>query len=72
MENRDQRIREEVSGLWRELYDEPPPPNASGRELLDTLMSRLGHATYERLRSPHLRAGTIAGPGQPGNRNSLR
>jgi hypothetical protein len=65
MMSREQRIYEEAAALWREVFDEPPPARTNGSALLEIITRRLGDITYERLRSPHLRPSTIAGPGQP-------
>jgi hypothetical protein len=65
METREQRIYNEAVALWREVFDEPPPVRADGTILLDVITRCLAERPYERLRSPHLRASTIAGPGQP-------
>lgn len=63
MDGREQRIAEEASALWRELYGEPPPIQADGAMMLDAIMKSLPEKSYDRLRSPHLRPTTIAGPG---------
>jgi hypothetical protein len=62
MDGREQRIAEEASALWRELYGEPPPIQADGSMMLDAIMKSLPDKPYDRLRSPHLRPTTIAGP----------
>jgi hypothetical protein len=72
MENREQRIYEEAAALWREVFGEPPPLRTDGQTLLDIITRSLGDTGYERLRSPFLRASTIAGPGQPSGPASLR
>ncbi|THD57729.1 hypothetical protein [Phenylobacterium sp.] len=66
MDGRQQRIYEEATALWREVFGEPPPVRAEGEDLLEIVTRCLPELPYERLRSPHLRPGTIAGPGQPG------
>jgi len=65
MQNRDQRIHEEAAALWREVFGKPPPVRVGGPQLLEIITGSMEAATYERLRSPHLRASTIAGPNQP-------
>jgi hypothetical protein len=65
MEDRDQRIYEEAAELWRELFGEPPPRRADGREMLKVITGSLAEVPYERLHSAHLRPSTILGPGQP-------
>jgi hypothetical protein len=65
MEDRDQRIYDEAAALWREIHGKAPPVRVGGPRLLDILMRDLGEVPYDRLRSPHLRPATIAGPGQP-------
>jgi hypothetical protein len=65
MDGREQRITEEAVALWRELFGEPPPIQADGSMMLDAIMKSLPDKSYDRLRSPHLRASTIAGPGAP-------
>jgi hypothetical protein len=62
MRERDQRIHDEVSALWRELYGEPPPIRADGSTLLDVIMRSLPERGYDRLASPHLRPSQIEGP----------
>jgi hypothetical protein len=65
MEDRDQRIYREAAALWREVFGKPPPVRVGGPRLLEIIMGDLGDVSYQRLRSPHLRPSTIAGPGQP-------
>ena len=65
MESRDERIYEEAAALWRELFHEPPPARTDPRVILDMIVSSIGEASYERLRSPYLRPSTIVGPAQP-------
>ena len=68
MQAREQRIYEEASALWRELFGEPPPIRADGAIMLEIIMRSLPHAQYDRLASPYLRPTTISGPnleGQP-------
>jgi hypothetical protein len=62
MRDRDQRIHDEVSALWRELYGQPPPIRANGSTLLDVIMRSLPERGYDRLASPHLRPSQIKGP----------
>jgi hypothetical protein len=71
MTDREQRIYDEASALWREVFHEPPPPLADGRSMLAIITRSLGDSTYERLRSPFLRPSTIVGPGQPTDDASL-
>ncbi|MDB5449607.1 MAG: hypothetical protein JWQ46_2142 [Phenylobacterium sp.] len=65
MSGREQQIYEEVSALWRELYGEPPPIRADGGTMLDIIMRSLPDLSYERLRSPHLRASSMTFPTRP-------
>jgi hypothetical protein len=65
MEDRDQRIYEEATALWLEVFGEPPPVRTDGQTMLAIITRSLGDTGYERLRSPHLRPSTIVGPGQP-------
>ena len=67
MKRREQRIYDEASALWREMFSEPPPARIDGATMLDLITHRLGELPYERLRSPYLRPSTIAGPAQPKN-----
>ncbi|HEY8573683.1 hypothetical protein [Phenylobacterium sp.] len=62
MQVREDRIYEEASALWRELFNEPPPIRADGAMMLDVIMKSLPEKGYERLASPYLRPSTIAGP----------
>jgi hypothetical protein len=71
MKCRDQRICEEATDLWREMFAEPPPPLIDGAAMLALITQRLGDARYERLRSPYLRPSTIVGPAQPRDSKSL-
>ena len=72
MEPRDQRIYQEASALWLEMFGEPAPPCGDGRVLLEAITRSLGDSSYQRLRSPFLRPSTIAGPGQPTDDAQLR
>ncbi len=65
MEERDERVYEEAAALWREIFGKPPPVRVGGPKLLEIITGSLSEPGYERLRSPHLRASTIVGPGQP-------
>lgn len=62
MSLRDEKIFEEASALWSQLYCEPPPPGADGRAVLDMIMQRLPDTSYGRLVTPHLRPATIVFP----------
>jgi hypothetical protein len=62
MDGRELRIYEEASALWRELYGEPPPIRADGGMMLDIIMRSLPEASYDRLRSPHLRPAAMTFP----------
>jgi hypothetical protein len=62
MQARQDRIYEEASALWRELFGEPPPIQADGSMMLDIIMRSLPEKGYERLRSPYLRGSTISEP----------
>lgn len=61
MQGRDDRIYEEASALWRELFGEPPPIRADGAMMLDVIMRSLPETGYTRLCSPHLRPSRIEG-----------
>ena len=67
MDGRQQRVYEEASALWRELFRGPPPAQADGAALLDMITRGCEEVSYDRLRSPHLRPGTIAGPARADN-----
>jgi hypothetical protein len=62
MRDREDRIFEEASALWRELFGEPPPVRADGAMMLDAILKGLPERGYERLASPHLRPSQIRGP----------
>ena len=62
MRDRNQKIDEEASALWRELFGEPPPLRADGATLLDVIMKSLPEHPYQRLASPYLRPSQIKGP----------
>ena len=66
MQAREQRIYEEASALWRELFGEPPPIRADGAMMLDVIMRSVPTKDYDRLASPYLRPSTIAGPNMGG------
>ncbi|WP_309090724.1 hypothetical protein [Phenylobacterium sp.] len=59
---RDDRIQEEASALWRELFGEPPPITADGATMLDVIMKSLPEMGYQRLRSPYLRNDDVVMP----------
>ena len=65
MQGREQRIYEEASALWREVFGEAPPLRVDGPTMLEIITRCSGELAYERLRSPFLRPGTITGPGHP-------
>jgi hypothetical protein len=69
MASREQRIYEEAAALWREIFDEPPPPRVGGTAMLEIITRSLGDISYNRMRSPHLRPSTIVGPHQPRGRS---
>jgi hypothetical protein len=62
MSTRDEQIEAEAAALWRELYDEAPPPGTEGRDLLEILLRRLPAVEYERLNSPLLRRASVSWP----------
>ena len=62
MSGRDQKIHEEATALWREVFGEPPPIRADGATLLDVITKSLPDRPYDRLASPHLRPSQIARP----------
>jgi hypothetical protein len=65
MQGREQRIYEEATALWREVFGEPPPLRVDGSMMLEIITRCSGELAYERLRSPFLRPATITGPSQP-------
>jgi hypothetical protein len=65
MTGRDERIYEEATALWWELFDGPPPGVADGGAILDAIMRRLPETRYERMASPYLRASQISPPRGP-------
>jgi hypothetical protein len=62
---RDDRIYQEASALWRELYREPPPIRADGGMMLDIITRTLPVEGYDRLRVPHLRERDVTLPRGP-------
>lgn len=72
MEDRTQRIHQEATALWREVFGEPPPPLMDGGKMLEIITRCAADVTYDRLRSPFLRPSTIAGPAQPWDESRLR
>ena len=62
MTGRENQIYQEAAALWRELYGEPPPAQASGDMLLDAITRGLPLKDYERLKSPFLRPSNIHNP----------
>jgi hypothetical protein len=68
MDGREERIYQEASALWRELYGEPPPIRADGGVMLDIIMRSVPAASYERLRSPPRRPGAMTFPASEGAR----
>lgn len=63
MEPRDQQIYEEATALWIEVFGDQPPAKIDAGAMLDIITRSLPVSEYERLRSQHLRASIIAGPG---------
>lgn len=59
---REDRIYEEAVALWRQLYNEPPPSDAGGAELLGLIVGGLADADYNRIQTPHLRPSNITFP----------
>ena len=72
METRDQRIRQEATAMWREIFGEPPPLPMEGGQMLEIITRGAGEIGYDRLRSPYLRPSTIVGPAPPGVQARLR
>jgi hypothetical protein len=63
MPGRDERIYQEAAALWRELYDdEPPPCGGDGKAILDMITRRLPDSDYGKLSSPHIRPSTVVFP----------
>jgi hypothetical protein len=62
MSTRDERIEAEAAALWRELYDEAPPAEGDGGDMLDLMLRRLPAVGYERLNSPFLRRAAVSMP----------
>ena len=65
MSRRDERIYDEATALWRELFSEQPPVRADGGTILEMIMRRLPEARYERLVSPYLRPPQFSPPRNP-------
>jgi hypothetical protein len=65
MDSRQKQVYDEAAALWREVYGDRPPPRADGATLLEMITRGCPDIPYDRLRSPHLRPSTIAGPAQP-------
>lgn len=64
MNTREQKIHEEATALWRELFGETPAASTEASALLDRLMESLPEKGYDRLRSPFLRPAAVSSPGQ--------
>lgn len=62
MSARRTRIKSEAAALWRALYDEAPPGEADGAEMLELMLNRLPAPSYDRLHSPHLNAASMSWP----------
>jgi len=62
MQARQDRIYEEASALWRELFGEPPPIQADGSMMLDIIMRSLPEKGYERLRCSTISEPTAGRP----------
>jgi hypothetical protein len=62
VDERETRIQQEAAALWRELHSQPPPVVAEATMLLNCILESLPSTTYDRLRSPYLRASTISRP----------
>lgn len=63
MPGRDERIYQEAAALWRELYDdEPPPSGADGETILDMITRKLPDREYGQLSSPYIRPATVVLP----------
>lgn len=50
-DQREQKIYQEALALWRQLYDEPPPPVASGSDLLAAVLTAMSERSYAHLAS---------------------
>ena len=61
MEEREQRICEAVSALWRATFDAAPPQHADSETLLE-MMFRRPPAAYSRFSSPHLSPRAVTMP----------
>ncbi len=59
--SRSSRIDQEAKGLWSALTNEPPPEGLTGEELLSAALKLKPAVDYDRIYSPHLRAGQITG-----------
>lgn len=59
---RDDRVYEEAVALWRQLFRDPPPPEAGGSEILGMIVGGLADADYNRIQNPHLRPSNITFP----------
>jgi len=65
MTEREQRLHEEASALWREVFGESPPLRMDGSTMLDIVTRCVDDISYSRVISPHLRPSTIIGPSLP-------
>jgi hypothetical protein len=63
MSGRDDRIEAEARSLWAATH-QGPPPKIDGASLIELILRDCGTAEYDRLHSPHLRPGVVAGSGR--------
>ena len=71
MTDREQRVYEEASALWHEVFGEPPPLQMDGATMLDIVTRCVDDISYQRVISPFLRPTTIIGPTQPWDDSQL-
>jgi hypothetical protein len=71
MTKREQRVYEEASALWREVFGEPPPLQMDGATMLEIVTRSVDDVSYRRVFSPFLRPSTIVGPSQPWDDSQL-
>jgi hypothetical protein len=66
MTTRDEKVAEEASALWREVFGAAPPAKADGGALLATITGALPELRYDRMRSPFLHPSMITRPRRKG------
>jgi len=71
MTEREQRLHDEASALWREVFGEAPPLRMDGATMLEIVTRCVDEVSYNRVYSPFLRPSTIVGPAQPRDDSQL-